>query len=322
MKFWPAFLTLLLATSGCSSIRRMAIGTTTPVLLEATDELQREADWNALAEGMPGNIMMMEGLLGVKPKDSDLLVAAIKAHAGAGFGVYETLYLDDKYAEKSNSVNKQRTLVSYSKSIAHGLTYLEDHGVTLDDLTKGIAQEGGVKKVLDSELSHNEKNHQAVFYIAQAWGGFINLQRENMSLISQLPIVKGMFDWVCDKDPEINYGACALFYGSYEAGRPRMLGGNPEKGFEIFKAALKKYPYNYVIQSSILEYYAIPLEDEDVFNEYAAQLENAQAKLNQLLVRAPGAKVPQEFQEEKMRLFQAIALKRYSLIKKYKKDIF
>ena len=190
MKFWPSFLILLVATSGCSSIRRMAIGTTTPVLLEATDELQREADWNALAEGMPGNIMMMEGLLGIKPKDSDLLVAAIKAHAGAGFGVYETLYLDDKYSEKSNSVNKQRTLVSYSKSIAHGLTYLEDHGVTLDDLTKGIAQEGGVKKVLDSELSHNEKNHQALFYIAQAWGGFINLQRENMSLISQLPIVK------------------------------------------------------------------------------------------------------------------------------------
>ena len=61
-----------------------------------------------------------------------------------------------------------------------------------------------------------------------------------MGLVSNLPIVKGLFDWVCSKSPNINFGACDIFYGAYQAQRPLMLGGNPEKGKEIFLKVEKK----------------------------------------------------------------------------------
>ncbi|GAB4012096.1 MAG: hypothetical protein Fur0010_07580 [Bdellovibrio sp.] len=322
MKLRELFLFSLLALTSCSSFRKMALGTASPLLMDATSELQKEADWNLIKVGMPGNIMLVEGLLGVRPTDSELLVSAIKAHSGAAYGIYETEYLDDKFADRKNSEAKKKALTHYSKAINHGLSFLDVNGVSLDDLTQAIAKDGGVEALLDSELSHNDLNHEGVFYTAHAWGGFINLQRENMTLVAQLPIVKGMFDWVCKKAPDFNYGTCPIFYGSYEAGRPRMLGGNPDKGLEIFREALKRYPHNFMIYSSIIEYYAVPMEEEDVFDEMAGHLEKAQKDLDKYLTRGPGEKLPESFSQEKLRLFQAIALKRYNIIKKYKKEIF
>lgn len=300
----------------------MALGTASPLLMDATSEVQKEADWNLIKDGMPGNIVLVEGLLGVRPTDRELLVAAVKAHSGAGYGIYETQYLDDKFKEAKTSESKKSALIHYSKAVNHGLNFLKTKGIEFEDLTKAIASDGGVEALLDSEMSHSSLNHEGIFFTAHAWGGFINLQRENMTLVAQLPIVKGMFDWVCKKDPTFNYGSCAVFYGSYEAGRPRMLGGNPDKGLEIFREAAKRYPNNFMIHSSIIEYYAVPMEEEDVYDEAAAVLEKAQKDLDLYLSRAPGVAIPESLKEEKLRLFQSIALKRYSIIKKYKKDIF
>src|SRR5690606_29325702 len=122
--------------------------------------------------------------------------------------------------------------------------------------------------LLSKKLPSNKRAYEATAFFAQALGGLINMKKDDMVLVAQLPVAKGMFDWVCVEEPNINHGACDLFYGAYEAGRPKMLGGNPEKGKKIFLKAIELNPNNWLARVTYLQYYVIPMFDED---EWAAQ---------------------------------------------------
>src|SRR5690606_33440595 len=112
------------------------------------------------------------------------------------------------------------------------------------------------------------------------------------------------------------------FYGAYEAGRPRMLGGNPDKGREIFLKAIEKNPSNWLARVTYLQYYVIPMTEEDDWNEKKKVL-NLAIKLNaEDLIWRPGREKNRAFSDEGIRAFQAVALKRWEIMRKYEKELF
>lgn len=315
-------LSLLIVLSGCAGIRSMALKTAAPLFMDSMAGIEAEGNWEAFKDSTPGNLALIDGLLAVRPYDENLLVAAIKGNSGYAFGVHETLYLADKLAENDRTFHKEQAIAYYTKAFNYGLSYLKENDLSLEDLQNSLKEKKGVMGLLESQLSGDQVSLEGILFTAQALGSMINMQRENIQLISYLPVVKGMFDWVCDLDPNIGHGMCQIFFGSYEAGRPAMLGGNPEKGREIFEKMIADNPHNWLARVAFVEYYALPLYKEDVYLRQKKDLIKYEQLLKEELNWDPSMKPNPAFANRRLRLYQAIAIKRFQILRKYEKDIF
>lgn len=312
----------LITLTGCGSVQKIAVGTTGSLMYEATKGLETQGNWENFKDGTLANLTLIDGLLHLKPEDSELLVTAIKGYTGYAFAVNETLYLNDYFNDETESRHKNQAIYNYAKAFSYGVKFLESEGISWEKLVQSQNKEGGVVEVLESNLSSNMLNFEGVLFAAQALGGMINLQKTDMTLVASLPIVKGMFDWVCAKRPSINFGTCQIFYGTYEAARPKMLGGNPQKGKEIFLKLIAEHPNNWLARVAFMQYYIIPMLEEDDYKSQKFYMETAVRKHYKELLGKPMRKQESDFSEPRLRLYQSLAVKRFEIIKKFEEDLF
>jgi hypothetical protein len=316
-------LLLLQLLSSCGLVQKVAVGTTSDLLFKSTGAIEKESNWELFREGVPGNLKMMEGLVSLEPKNEQLLVGLAKGFAGYAFAVSETLALTEIFDGIEDGPQRAHALSHYSRALEYGLRYLEENDMPFALLQESIGKENGVVKLLDKKLNSNSMiDLEGVLFTAQSLGALIVYQRDDMALISLLPLVKGMFDWVCTNRPDINFGACDIFAAAYEAGRPKALGGNPEKGKEIFLQTIKRYPANWLVRVTYMRFYLIPMGDEEGYNEQAKVLEE---KIPLFAVRPnwrPRNTLAEDFSEPRLLLYQSIAMKQFETIKKFKKKLF
>lgn len=191
----------------------------------------------------------------------------------------------------SDTSAKEEAIFYYGRALNYGFRYLGLAGITYDELVSAQANidigpenktenksvnkseqdkdqrsnsvsGGGVIQLLNKKLHTNsEEDLNAVFFMAQAWAGLINLQRDKPQLLAQLPTAKLLIDWVCTNRPNFFYGSCDIFYGVYESSRPPALGGQPEKGREHFIRAIKNNPQNLFARIAFIQYYLIQMAE-------------------------------------------------------------
>lgn len=318
--------TLLILLSSCSTIRTMSVNTIAPVCYDSSISFEEEKDWDTFREGIVANLKLIEGFLQSSPDNETLLLTLIKGNSANAFIVFETLLLADQLSENDQTINRNRALHHYAKAMNFGERYLEQRGIRYADLTERIQEMDKITLLLDKKIDSDREGLEAILFMAQALAGLINLSRHNMELMAQLPIAKKMFDWVCAKNPDIHHGACQIFYGSYEAGRPFVLGGNPRKGREIFLKAIKNYPDNWLIRSMYIQKYLIPMGDKTGYLKQKSFFKNQQANFWKNINWMPWA----FGKREKYRgvssavpaIYQATSLKHFEIIRKLEKEIF
>lgn len=314
-----SILLLSVLFASCSVVQSVGLNTTAGLVEKASSEILTEKDFELFRKAVPGNIKFVEGLYSLDPKNTDLLATLIKGYSGYAFAVYETEALADQYEGEMSSSPADAARRNYSKALAHGLEYLKLKGIPFEELRDKTSEDLKVLEYLDSKLG--DKDLEAVLFTANSWGGLINLSKKDPLLVSQLPMVKSLFDWVCSKRPDFHHGVCPIFYGAYEAGRPRMLGGNPEKGREIFLKAIERYPENALIRVAFLQYYVIPLMDEELYTDQKVVLQTFFNKFKKSLVWRPMTKKDRELKES-ANLYNAVANERFKIIKKYENEFF
>jgi len=317
-------LAVLALLGGCGLVQKVAVGTTADILFDGTKEIETESNWELFKQGVPGNLKMMEGMLYLEPKNKKLLAGLTKGYAGYAFAVNETEYLQDLYTGKSDSSPHKIQLISnYSKALEFGLRFLEQRDVRFDDFKREMNNNNGIYNLLDKELSDSLLDLEGTLFTAQSLGSLIFLQQDSMTMVALLPIVKSMFDWVCSKKPDINYGACDIFYGAYEAGRPKMLGGNPQKGKQIFLDLIKKYKHNWLLRIAYIRFSIIPRGEQEEFQEQMKFF----AKVHPMYIKHLGWKPlktdpPDEFKDKGLLLYQTLGIKQYEILKKLENEIF
>ena len=307
----------------CSTMNKMAVGGSSGLIYNASNGVMSESNYEIFKSGVAGNLLLIEGLLAQSPENKDLLATLNKGYAGYAYAVNETEVNEEEWTELKSEDAKRQALLNYTRAINFGLRYLSTEGIKLSDLMNKMNEPQGIFLLLDKKLSDNKRDLEIVLFTAQSLAGAINLQKDNIGIVSQLPAIKGMFDWVCTKEPSINYGTCDIFYGAYEAGRPQMLGGNPPKGKEIFLKAIAKHPHNWLIRTSYIQYYLIPQNDEDGFKEQMIALKIFQEEFNRFYIYDNLEKNELPWvREEGLRFYQTLALKRYELINRFQKQFF
>ncbi len=307
----------------CSTMNKMAVGGSSGLIYSASNGVLSESNYEIFKSGVTGNLLLIEGLLAQSPENKDLLATLNKGYAGYAFAVNETQMNEEEWAELKSEDGKRQALFNYTRAINFGLRYLSIKGIELQDIMGRMNESQGIFLLLDKKLGDSKRDLEVVLFTAQSLAGAINLQKDNIGIVSQLPAAKGMFDWVCTKDPSINYGTCDIFYGAYEAGRPQMLGGNPAKGKEIFLKAIAKHPHNWLIRTSYMQFYLIPQNDEEGFKEQMLALKIFHEEFNKFYIYDNQVKIELPWmREEELRFYQTLSLKRYELINRFQKQFF
>jgi hypothetical protein len=320
MKNWVWLLTTIFIGSSCALVNKTAINSTSAIMQAGSPSVNQDGNFKFFSEATPGNLKIIEGFWFADQKNELLLSLLIKGYGGYAFGVNETMMLEEQLQGHFESEARSQAILNYSRAFDFGVEYLRLKGINLKDLTAKDAMVT-IFKVLDKKLSRDDL--EPVFYFAQSWGGLINLQRTNVDLVAQLGTVKSLMDWVCKREPEFENGSCHLFYAVYEASRPKMLGGDLEKGRVLFEKFIEAYPMHLLARTSFIQYYIIPTMDEALYAKYSEGLAKEFAIWEKSLnVGTRSVESEKYLKNKNFNLFNSIAKKRFVTIEKYKNEIF
>ncbi len=312
-------LLCLFSLSGCGSfINRMAVKSAGGMLAKASDEVLTEGNWDIFYYGVPGNLKLMEGLYHISPEDRGVLSGLVKGYAGYAFVVSETLALNEEYNESEIRPNTRQAIYHYSKAVNYGEQFLKTYGLDFDQIQKVSSSKEESSRLL-GKLGTSKFELETLFFIGQAYGGLILFNLDDMALIAKRPIVKAIFDYVCQINPDFNRGACDIFYAANLVLTPAMMGGDPNKGQEIFEKAMNKYPENDFIRVAYMQFFTIPFEEEELFQESFNLLKKKEKDFKASLEFDPNSK---DNRRSSINLFKAVAFKRLEIIKKHLGNFF
>jgi hypothetical protein len=311
------FLVLLAILSSCSSMKKSIVRSNSDIFEAASNGIYQEKDYNWFKESTPALIKQIEGIYQFDKENLKLLSLLIKSYAGYAYAVSETKLFAADYSEAPREKLYSEVLKHYSRAYRYGLDYLDKIKINIEDWNKLSEEE--IKKQLKSKL--RPADISAVLFFGQAWGSLIQWQKTNVGLISDVAKVKIIFDHVCEINPNIEEGFCSIFYAQYEASRPKLLGGNPEKGRVLFLEAIKKFPENPLVRIHYLQYSVIPSMDEEAFDEQTTWFEEFKIKFeeSQKVTTHPSRDLEAK---PECNFFKAISLKRFEIINENKKKLF
>jgi hypothetical protein len=309
---------ILILLFSCSSVKKLAINQSASLFKDAAKGVNKESSYDFFKESTLPNLKTLEGLHFANPENESLLVLLIKGYTGYAFGIVETENYSDLLFENTDTQGVAKLKAAYTRAIDYGIKYFELKGIKPEDLFKRSGSEKVLKAFKGTEDS-DEKN--ALFYTAQALGGIVSLEKQNMYLLTTANLIKTMVDIVCNKDKNFENGACNMFYGAYEASRPKMMGGGLEKAKGYFLKVIEKYPDNLLAQLTYMQYYLLPKGEKKIFNRNMRKLSRRFETFDQINNFGDKIKGPEQL-DENFNLFNAIAYERYKKLEKIKNKLF
>jgi hypothetical protein len=207
-------LTLLTA---CSMGQMVVRGSQT-ILDSGIESMNSETDLQLARDAMPANLKLLEGMLLEDPKNSELLIYAAEGFYGYSFGFVET-------------EDPERAKLLYRRCYAHAQRALQLAGVDVDPET---AAPGAVEAAASKA---GKKAVPALFWTASCLGKWIDLSRDDMSLVASLSNTAILMQRVIDLDNEFYFGGAHMFFGVYYGGRSPLLGGDYARAETEFRRA-------------------------------------------------------------------------------------
>src|SRR5688572_23188091 len=181
-----------LLASGCFT--QLAAGTTVKVIGRAAPAIQRFEDTELAEQAMPASISTLEGLLEIRPDDTDLRALLARTYSSFGFG-----FMEDRMEEalaKDDEANAERY------RLRAGMAYRRARELALGSLTlwedDGGGADGHIKKGLAAwteylkEFDDAEDHTPTLFWAAYSWARYIGLNRDDMNALADLPFVSAL----------------------------------------------------------------------------------------------------------------------------------
>ncbi|MBI5201264.1 MAG: hypothetical protein HY925_06730, partial [Elusimicrobia bacterium] len=232
--------------SACSP-RTMALRAAVPVLEKGTLAFYEEADPVLARESFPAQLKTVEALLKSDPENKRL-----KLMLAEGFGGYAFLFLEDNEPDRAKGLYKRGRDYAL-QTLRAPLRDLPN--LTLDDALKAV------DAATPDDLA-------GLFWAGYGWGGWINLSKDAPEAVADLPKVVAIMEKVNKLSPGYYYGGAELFLGSYDAARPRMLGGDPAKAKARFEQAAASTEGKFLVAKVLYaQYYAVATQDAELFKK-------------------------------------------------------
>ncbi|MBT3232599.1 MAG: hypothetical protein HN356_07270 [Calditrichaeota bacterium] len=234
--------------NGCSLRSSLTVWATRPLIDGAFLSLMSEPDPDLAKTAMEADLKILEGLLELRPDDSDLLMKALQGYTG-----YALLFLEDEHPKRAVKI--------YQRARNFGFRIL----AARDE--RFLSQDLNYRQFKSILPSLRENDLPAVYWTSNAWFASINIQKTPSSM-ANIPIAKEMMQWVLDRDPHFFYSGPLWFFGAYYASLPPMLGGSAVKSKEYFESALEKDGQHFIYGKYLYaKYFATQTLNRDLFLE-------------------------------------------------------
>ncbi len=205
----------LFMISGCTPMLRMGIRTAHPAFENMEKALFKQDNLQLAKEGLPGTIMLLEGMLETSPNDLLLLTMAAKAYTGMGMMVEE-------------ESPKQATAL-YKRGKECGIRALKQH--------RGFrkAMENGKNIGMAAKEIDDEKFIAPLLWTAASMGANVLLNVGDPMIAIDLGNVNTVAQQVIEVDSDYFYGFAHLFIGTANSMLPAAFGGDKEEALEAFE---------------------------------------------------------------------------------------
>ena len=220
-RFAPLYLAvsvlLVIASSGCATVKRMAINKLGDSLSESGTTYAADDDPDLVGAALPFSLKLVEGLLAQSPKHRGLLFTA-----ASGFTEYAYVYVQqDADAMESQDLDRAGALRARARRL-----YLRarDYGLRgLDAKHRGF-KDRVMADPKTAVKAANKADVPMIYWTAASWGSAIAVSKDHPDLIADQPIVEALIDRALELDPDFDFGAIHGFLINYEMARQGAAG--------------------------------------------------------------------------------------------------
>jgi hypothetical protein len=209
--------------SGC--VRRIALGAVANALSGSGGSFGQDNDPELVQQALPFALKTMESIVPEQPNHKGLLAATAGGYTqyAYGFLVPDAEALEGKNSAQANHLkNRARNLLQRARR--YGIQGLS---LTQKDF------EAAVRKDSKGVLAKFEKEDVPLLYwTGAAWAAEVTLDKENLELVADLPLVEKLLRRALELDEGFDSGAIHEVLMSYELARPD---GGPEAVVEAKK---------------------------------------------------------------------------------------
>jgi hypothetical protein len=244
-----AALGLALLLAGCS-LKGMAVRTLTPALDPFLAGLFAEGDLRLAEPALAVDLHLLEGLR--RTRDNARL-AELQAMALTGYALI--------FAESGPQADRERAGRLYLRARGIGIGLLGQDPFPLSEDAFRIWLEGRGPRELPG-----------LFWSAFPYGAWMQLNLNSQEALFRLPRVEALVRHCLEIDEGYFHGSGHLFLGALDCLRPRLVGGDPERGRERFRRAAAVAGEDLLLPLLFeARYYCPATLDEERFDEIQAE---------------------------------------------------
>ena len=273
-------LTTLLVPASLSvcacSVQQLALKQTADLLQQAEPVFERETDLELVAQALPTNIKMVEGLLESSPQNEKLLNAAARLYSS-----YATLAVEQRLAaleEDSEQADRQRQRAKEMHLRSHQYSLrvldLKYPGFSAAFKQGGAALKAGLNRIASPD------DALPLVRAALALGSAIAIASDDVALLGLLYKAKAMARRAIAIDESLDHGAAHLVLGSLYGAVGKSFGGDLDKSERHFERALTLTKRRFLmVQVLYATTWAIQAQKEARFVELLQEVTRAKLEI-------------------------------------------
>jgi hypothetical protein len=252
----PAGLILLILIQGCSSLSiRMA----TPMVESQFASINEETDPVLAEQAIPASLKMLEGLLRENPENQSLL-----QNLSEGFCGYAFSFVEDTDTDRASRL--------YLRGRGYAERLLAAQGAPEKLAGQNLDQLKGTLKTFDADHLHG------LYWMGQCWAGWLMLNLDDLQAFVAISRVEAILQRTLELDESYHYAGPHMLLGAFYGGRPKLLGGNPEKARGHFDKCLELTRHKYLLaQVFYAKTYAVQMQDQALFKKLLEEVLDAPA---------------------------------------------
>ncbi len=244
----------------------MTVGMTAPVVKIASGAFNAESDVDLARDASPGQLKTAEGFLAADPENRILLGVVTQGYIEYSFGFLEDdieqIPDDPQHAAQRDHLIARATGL-YDRSLDYAIKMLnQDDKHFRDAFNKDVASTEAEAKKLDKD------DAPALFFAGLALASSINLNRNDVARVVDLPKAIALIKRAYALDPKFYNGGAAMTLGTIYSAQGKAMGGDPEGAKKYFDEAIAVSGGKFLLTKVMYaRFYSVVIQDRNLFEK-------------------------------------------------------
>jgi len=283
------FIFCVFFSSSCA-FRNAATAITGDILTRGMIDMETEEDIFVAKEASLPLLKIAEVLHNGDTSNKQFLALLSKSYGNYAFGIAEPEALAAGTAAKKEEWTV-RAGHFYKKGMSYGIGAISDGKTKINDLT--------LTKFRREINRFGPGDSERLFWTAFDWGQYINMNKDDIGSVAELPMVDIIVDRVIETNPDFQCGISFAFKAAMIVGNPLNGPARFDTARPLFEKAMSYCDGNFLMTKVMFaEWFAAPSGDKKLFDNTLNGVIEADAS------KLPRYRLANELAKERARLLK------------------